>query len=260
VTFDANGQPLASLRIDRAAITGVVTSLLASGPGVVIDRINSVDVALSNPASLLYHADGDALAMGANAMLVGDELIQFGRATPTGAGTFCLSDLVRGCRGTEWARGSHAVGERIVMIDPSSLTRVGMDPAMLGAEVVARAYGVADDAADPPRCSLQANGESLRPLSPCHLTVAVGAATYVLSWVGRARSAIGWSASGGDVGPANFEVTVRRGNATLVRSTSASALSLTAAEIAALGSGPVEFEVIEQGEVPSRPALLTLTA
>jgi len=261
VSVEVNGQPLTSLRVGRAAVTGAATTTLAAGPSAVIDCINSVDVALSDPAGLLYHADGDALAMGANAMLIGDELVQFGRAVPIGAGAYRLSDLVRGCRGTEWARASHTAGERIVMIEPSSLTQIVMDPAMLGAEVVARAHGVADDAADPPIATLAANGESLRPLSPCHLHADVDAATAVLSWVARRRTASGWSSGSADESdPASFAVTVRRGSGTLSRITSASSLAFAAAEIEALGTGPIAFELIEQGELASRPALLTLTA
>jgi len=259
VSLEANGQPLTSVRVDRAAITGVAITALAAGPSVVIDRVNTVCIVLSNPASLLYHADADALAMGANAMLIGNELIQFGRAVSIGAGTYLLSELVRGCRGTEWAAAQHAIGEAAVLIDPSSLVRIAMDPAMLGAEVVARAYGVADDAADPPRFALAANGESLRPLSPCHLDAAVDGATYLLSWVVRRRTS-GWSASSGDEAGSSFAVTVRRGGGMLTRLTSTPVLTIAVAEIAALGTGPIEFEVIEQGDVPSRPALLTLNA
>ena len=260
VAIEANGQPLTSLRVDRAAITGVATTALPPGPSAVIDRVNSVDVALSNSASLLYHADADALAMGANMMLIGNELVQFGRAVPTGGGTYRLSELVRGARGTEWARTTHAISEKVVLIEPASLNAIAMDPAMLGAEVVARAYGVADDAADPPIATLVANGEGLRPLSPCHIDVIVDAATYVLSWVAR-RRAIGWSASGADeAATASFAVTVRRTGGELSRVTGVSMLEIPATEIAALGIGPIEFEVIEQGNLASRPALLTLAA
>jgi hypothetical protein len=260
VAVEANGQPFASLRVDRAAITGVATTLLAEGSTMIIDRINSVGVALSNPASLLYHADADALAMGANAMLIGSELVQFGRAVPTGTGTYILSELVRGCRGTEWAQAHHAVGEPVVLIDPARLTRIDMDPAMIGAEVVARAYGAADDAADPPRFALTANGESLRPLSPCHLAITSDAANHVVSWVERRRTA-GWSAGITDeVSAASFVVTVRRGSGTLLRTTSDRSLVIAAADSAALGSGPIQFELTEVGDMVSRPALLTLDA
>ena len=261
MVVEVNGQPLASLRADRGAITGVATSLLGAGTATLIDRVNSVDVLLSNPAALLYHANGDALAMGANAMLIGRELVQFGRAVALGGGGYRLSELVRGRRGSEWTIPSHVSGEAIVLLDPASLMRIAMDPAMLGAEVVARAYGVADDGANPPSHAMPAGGESLRPMSPCHVEVSVTAAAYTMRWVARRSALVGWSASGGDeVGSASFEVTVTRGSGGLVRTTAAASLVLTLAEIAALGAGPITFKVIEQSAVPSRPALLTLNA
>ena len=258
VVLEANGQPLASLRVDRAAITGVATSLLAAGPALLIDRVNSVDVMLSHPAALLYHADGDALAMGANTMLIGGELIQFGRADALGGGGYRLSEVVRGLRGSEWAMTGHASGEACVLIEPASLARIPMDPGMIGAEVVARAFGVTDDEADPPTHAIIAGGDSLRPMSPCHLEVSVDAAAYTVRWVARRSVLVGWPASGDETGAPTFEVRVTRGNGVLVQTTAVPSLVLPVAELAALGAGPIGFAVIEQGMVPSRAALLTL--
>ena len=261
VVVEANGQPLASLRVDRAAITGVATSLLGTGPATMIDRVNSVDVQLSNPQALLYNADGDALAMGANTMLIGNELVQYGRAVALGGGGYRLSELVRGVRGTEHAIAGHASGERIVLLDSASLVAVAMDPAMIGAEVVARAYGVADDEADPPLFSLVAGGERLRPMSPCHVDVSVDAAAYTVRWVARRSGLVGWPASGGDeIGIASFEIRVTRGSGALVRTATGASLAIPIAEIAALGTGPVSIEVVERGTLPSRPARRTINA
>lgn len=261
VAVEANGQPLASLRVDRAAITGEASTVLANGPATIIDKINSVDIMLSNRAALLYHAAGDALAMGANAMLIGGELLQYGRAAALGGGAYRLSELLRGGRGSEDAMTRHVAGEPVVLLDPARLVRIAVDPAMLGAEVVARAFGVGDDDAYPPRFALMAGGESLRPMSPCHVGVEVEAGLTTLRWVARRAAAIDWPASGGgEVGPASFEVSVRRGTGVLVRVTTVPTLVLAAADLAALGSGPIEFEVIEQGAVQSRAALLTLNA
>ena len=261
VVVEANGQPLASLRVDRAAITGVATTVLSAGPTTVIDRINRVDVVLSNPQALLYHADDDALAMGANAMLIGNELVHFRRALALGGGGYRLSELVRGGRGSEHAIAGHASGEAIVLLDPANLTWIGMDPAMIGAEVVARAYGVADDEADSPLHAMVAGGENVRPLSPCHVDVSNDSAAYTVRWIARRRSLIGWSASGGDeIGPASFEVRVTRGSGVLVHNTTNLSLSIPVSDIVALGTGPIDFEVVELGAPPSRAALLTLNA
>jgi len=53
---------------------------------------------------------------------------------------------------------------------------------------------------------------------------------------------------------------VRRGSGTLLRTTSDRSLVIAAADIAALGSGPIQLELVEVGDMVSRPALLTLDA
>jgi hypothetical protein len=256
-TIEANGQPFAALRVDRAAIVGVAASVLAIANPNLIDAANSVDVHLSNPQALLYHADDAALAMGANAMAIGKEIVQFGRALALGGGAFRLSGLLRGRRGSEWAVAGHAVGEPIVLLDPATLSTVRMDPAMIGAVVAVRAYGVADDEGNPPTATLQSNGESLRPMSPCHLEAWVSEESCNVNWVAR-RAGSSWSSSGADATiSALFEITVRQGAAELRKTTSVPTLVLSVADVIALGSGPIEIEVIEQGMVPSHPAIFT---
>jgi len=79
-------------------------------------------------------------------------------------------------------------------------------------------------------------------------------------WVERRRTA-GWSAAIADeVSAASFAVTVRRESGTLLRTTSDRSLVIAAADIAALGSGPIQLELVEVGDMVSRPALLTLDA
>ena len=170
-----------------------------------------------------------------------------------------MSELVRGRRGSEYAIAGHASGELVVLLDPASLLWVGMDRAMIGAEVVARAYGVADEEGDPPMHSIVASGESVRPLSPCHLEVSSDSAAYMVRWIPRRRALLGWSASGRDeMGPATFEVRVARGGEVLVRATTSASVAIPAADVAALGSGSIRFEVVELGAPPSRAAVLTL--
>ena len=53
---------------------------------------------------------------GANAALLGEEIIQFQTAILVGAGLYTLSNLLRGRRATEGATSSHAVGENFVLL------------------------------------------------------------------------------------------------------------------------------------------------
>ena len=68
---------------------------------------------------------------GANAALVGQEIIQFRNASYNNDGTITLSTFTRGRRGTEWACGTHVAGEKIIILDTSwsmdvlALARIG---------------------------------------------------------------------------------------------------------------------------------------
>jgi hypothetical protein len=261
IEVEANGQPVATLAVDRAAVTGIASSPLAPGPAFEIDRVNEVDVVLSDPDRFFYHADDDALAMGANTILIGDEVIQFGRAAALGGVAFRLSRLIRGCRGTEWAIESHVAGERVVLIEPDRLFPVTLDPAMIGADIVVRAFGRADDVSDLPTATTCAAGESLRPLGPCHASAAIVGTEIKLEWTRRRWGSVAWPSAGeAGVEAATFEVIIRRAGQSLRRVAQTPELSVQRAEIDALGAGRTEFEITEQGVVPSRPALLSIAS
>jgi hypothetical protein len=53
-------------------------------------------------------------------------------------------------------------------------------------------------------------------------------------------------------------VTLRRDTGVLTRSTTASILLVPMTEVSALGLGSIQIEVVEQGIVPSRPAITTV--
>ena len=104
---------------------------------------------------------------GANLALLGEELIQFGRAEEVSAGTFKLSRLLRGRRGTEWAAGEHRIGEPFCLINHGILP-IEVPAGAVGTELAAIAHGVGD-AAPLPEARRNLTAEAMRPPSPCHL-------------------------------------------------------------------------------------------
>ncbi|NDE90864.1 MAG: hypothetical protein EB059_06975 [Alphaproteobacteria bacterium] len=101
------------------AIAGLSTTMLPSAPTVYMDRTNSVTVALLyGSVSSCSFVD---LLNGANAALLGDEIIQFQTATLNADGTVTLSNLLRGRKGSENAITAHAVGERFVLLQNDTL-------------------------------------------------------------------------------------------------------------------------------------------
>lgn len=142
-----------------SAMMGLMAGTLAAGQPWLFDDAGAVEVDLHHAAMMLENASDEALIAGANLALVGDELIQFGRATALGGERFRLSRLLRGRRGTEWAMSGHVAGESFVLIEPTALTAVGTPIGSIGGPAAVRAIGVGDTM--PADVALTIRGESL---------------------------------------------------------------------------------------------------
>lgn len=77
-----------------------------------------------------------ALLNGANAAIVGNEVIQFANAELISGKKYVLSGLLRGRLGTEYLTNGHAAGERFILLD-SSIERLQVSPQLIG---LARKY------------------------------------------------------------------------------------------------------------------------
>jgi Putative phage tail protein len=171
------------------AVMGLTVTALGLGTVDLIDRINHVEVQLVHRGLMLVDANDDALLAGANVAMIGDELLQYGRAEPRGSGRWRLSELWRGRRGTEWAVGMHAVGTQFVLIEPLALARVASAAAVGGVKVMA--VGVGDGA------GVIANGPgdvgaAGRPLSPVGLRVMPSGGDLLIGWTRRSRDGWRW--------------------------------------------------------------------
>lgn len=174
-----------------AAPGTIGTALTALPPGspFIMDRAVHVDIQLSNDAMDLADADMASLLSGANTAMIGQELIQFGTATPLGGRTFRLTGLLRARRGTEWAITTHVAGEAFTLIEAETLAMVELRPGTTAAGIIAT--GVGD--AGPVRRDLEFSGLALLPLSPVHLRAERQAnGDTVISWIRRSRAGWGW--------------------------------------------------------------------
>jgi hypothetical protein len=130
----------------------------------------------------------DLLNQPVNAVMVGDEVLQFANVVDKGNGVWELSTLLRGLRGTEWAMGSHVRGERFVRLKNAALDRVKHDAVYLNraGRFLAATIGDAIDSATP--FLFTNTGRSLMPWAPMWRTAhrdETGRVT--LEWVPRAR-------------------------------------------------------------------------
>lgn len=185
---DGGYAPLGSVR--RGSVMGEALSVLGSGSPLLFDDAASVEVRLFDTDAVLVPAGDAALLNGANACMIGEELLQFGTASPSGPGRWRLGRLLRGRRGTEQHIAGHATGEGFVLLDAGALFAVTTAPrARVGHTVVVAAQGLGD--ATPVEAIRPIDGRALLPPSPVHMRLTGSADEGVtVSWIRRSR--LGW--------------------------------------------------------------------
>jgi Putative phage tail protein len=170
---------------------GVLASGLPVASPMMIDRSSAFTVQLVAAEMSLANATLRQLAAGANRALIGEEIIQFGRAEALGNGLWRLSQLLRGRGGSEQAIVSHDSGVGFVLLDNIP---VALDAAMIGSasDVKIAAMGLGDQIAVD--SVIYGRGVGLRPLMPVHpRLVRASDGAIVLSWTRRARGAWLWN-------------------------------------------------------------------
>jgi hypothetical protein len=188
--------------IRQAAVIGLTVSALPGGSSCLIDMASSVDVVLHDSDAILAPASDAALINGANACMVGDELLQFGRAEEIGPRVYRLSRLLRGRRGTERFMAGHGPDETFIALQSDALFGIDGQQAIAGRLLEVAAQGVGDAAL----VSVQrtVTGRALTPPSPVHLRVAGSpAAGLDIIWIRRSR--LGWAWSSGSDAPLGEE-------------------------------------------------------
>jgi hypothetical protein len=172
------------------ATLGTTATVFAAGPRELIDRINSVDVVLLNSAMVLADADDAALSSGANRALIGNELVQFGRAQPVSPGRWRLSELWRGRRGTEDAIVSHPAGTPFVLVEESTIAILPAAQAVAGVRIMATGIG---DTEPWPEATCPTAARSVMPLSPVHPHAErLPSGDTAIRWVRRSRAGWAW--------------------------------------------------------------------
>jgi hypothetical protein len=263
VTLDdgASWQPIG--RTAPPAVIGAAETVLPPASPHLIDSASELTVMLTHDGMALEDADDARLLAGANLALLGAELIQFGSAVPLGAGRWRLSRLLRGRRGTEWAIGAHAAGDRFVLIEPDALLSYDAPLSALAGTVRILASGIGDGV--PAEAQAAGIGEALRPPSPAHLVAQPRSdGGYDLSWVRRSRLGWAWGEVDAALGEAgeHYRVTFRRadGEERAVETNASALLYEEASAQADQSAGPhVDVTVVQIGaSAISRPAQIRI--
>jgi GTA TIM-barrel-like domain/Putative phage tail protein len=185
--------------VNNAAIMGIVQAIpLGFSGGNVIDEVNFIDVLLSSGAELQSISE-QSLLSGANAAVVGGEIIQFMEAQMLARGKYRLRRLLRGRLGTEDMIISHIIGERFILLDYAvAAINFAVGNIGLARDYKAVTYGATLGEVQPQ--SFTHTGLALKPYSPVHLQMSGAFGNDInFSWVRRDRLYGAWR-DGGDIG------------------------------------------------------------
>ncbi len=138
------------------------------------------DEVLSHSANALavFRSDGEA------------EIIQFVTAVENADGSWSLSQLLRGRRGTDVVCKGHAIGAPYVVLDPLTITPIQVNPAERGQPRYWRAVGFGLFPQDAQTVARPTNARDRQPYMPAQLkAVSTGGGTpsVNVSWVPRTR-------------------------------------------------------------------------
>jgi len=170
----------------NAATIGTTTDVLADHDFALWDRVNSVNVQLTNGA--LYSDTEINVLNDANAILIGSEVILFVTATLESDGTYTLSGLIRGRKGTDWATGTHTVNERVVLLNTSTLIRLIDDASNIGTTYDYKAVSIGRTLQETSNASFTNNAIGLECYSPVNVVGARdGSNNLTVTWNRRSR-------------------------------------------------------------------------
>ncbi|MEZ5655581.1 MAG: phage tail protein [Sphingobium sp.] len=167
----------------------------------LFDTVSSVNIDLLHSQMTLSNADDAALLSGANAALLGREVVQFGTAVQTGPASWRLGRLLRGRRGTEWAMAGHGAGERFLLLEENTSAAVPSTYAVYGSTVLIDAISIGD--VTPAQGSEQIAGQAILPVSPVFLSGTLSSGDWRFGWIRRSR--LGWSWTDGADAPLGEE-------------------------------------------------------
>jgi hypothetical protein len=168
---------------------GFALNALPADDGYVIDRSGELNVSLL--AGELSSITEAQMLTGLHWCAYGSvgrwELIRYATATLESDGSYTLSTLVRGARGTEWAAGLHEIGDTFVFLDDADMAGILMPAELLGVELDWRGISIGQTVEDGQTQEFTYAGNNLKPLSPVHISGAKSSGDWVIEWTRRSR-------------------------------------------------------------------------
>jgi len=132
------------------------------------------------------------LLSGQNAAMVGNELIQFRDAVENADGTWNVSYILRGRRGTDYAVGTHANAERFVTLSTSWITAQTETTDVIGQNRYFKAVGSGLSVLEQQSHMITYYPRDLMPYAVTNITRELSGSDIVIEWFRRSRLGGGW--------------------------------------------------------------------
>ncbi len=257
---------------NEKAIWGITEdSVPAPDHFTVWDDENTIQVFMPNGDTLASAADDIAVLNGANAAVIGKEVIQWRDATvdPGEPRRFTLSRLLRGRRGTNTFM-NHPPGERFILLSEDTILREQMSLSDINAVRYFKTVTTGGSLAlvNPRALTYEAN--DLKPYSPAHIRGDLdGSNNLTIRWLRRTRIGgdLGWSnpAVNGNVplseASERYEVEILSGPGGSVVRTINSGITISAAPATDEFNGRIVYSAADQtadGLTPGGPVTVRI--
>lgn len=185
LSLDGGANYVDSASTSISSVIGELISTLADHPAEFPDDVNTVSIRIHTPFADLVNTDLTGMMNGANLAIIGDELIQFATADELVEGTWQIGNLLRGRKGSESV--AHAVGERFVLLDPSTLNIIPASLADIGRALTFRATSFGEPVETGIVVTMTFNGQSQIEREPAYLMAHRDGSDMVVSWQGVGR-------------------------------------------------------------------------
>jgi hypothetical protein len=153
------------------------------------DEVNSVRIWLRSGA--LSSTSELGVLNGFNAALLGDEILQFRRATLNDDGSYTLRGFLRGRKRTRTA--GHLPGERFLLLQAGALRRTASIESEIGQERQYRGVSIGQTLSSAATTPFTNTARSLRPLAPSHLGGGRSSGGNLqINWIRSARLFSAW--------------------------------------------------------------------
>ena len=187
-------EPISEIIYDVAS--GTVASPLPNRSQFIIDKFTKIIVQPDdNSLQILSPCTESELLTYKNLALIGSELIAFQNVILLPNGNYELSQLIRGCRGTESAIAGHVANEKFYLVKDISFQRISGEPADIGFNAtfagVAQGSSILNVSQE---TTVTVTGESAKPYAPVNpvLTYNTTIGQGILTWNRRTRRDGDW--------------------------------------------------------------------